>query len=120
MKRLTLVGLAGFLAVTAGCHGSISGQGGGSGASSGGGGDQGGGTGGTGGTITPFETISTRAAVGKVKNLLTGMPPTDQDVATVTANGVTGLQSLIDAWTTAPEFKDLYRQKMLAFFRNAF
>ena len=61
---------------------------------------------GTGGTGTPagaggmaqtppFEPSGAAVAVRKVKNLLTGMPPTDADVATVTTSGAAGLQTLI-------------------------
>ena len=57
-----------------------------------------------GGPITqppqPFEAASAQTAVRKVKNLLTGLAPTDDDVSLVTAMGAAGLQQLIDTWMT--------------------
>jgi hypothetical protein len=54
--------------------------------------------------------------VRKVKNLLTGLAPTDDDVNTVTTMGASGLRNLVDAWAGSPEF----REKMIFFFRNTF
>ena len=86
------------------------------------------GTGGAGtpspGTVTvpptPFEPAAAASAVRKVKSLLTGQTPTDDEIASVTASGAAGLQGLINGWMTKPESQDLFRQKMFFFFRNTF
>jgi hypothetical protein len=78
----------------------------------------------TGTPITPFASISTAAAVRKVKNLLVGMPPTDAEVQSVTAatDKAAAFRDLINTWTgfgqttLAPQFHD----KMVGFFRNSF
>ena len=44
---------------------------------------------------TPISQDIAYIAVRKVKNLLTGMPPTDEDVALVTTSGAAGLQMLV-------------------------
>src|SRR3954452_8801797 len=49
---------------------------------------------------TPISQDVAYVAVRKVKNLLVGMPPTDQDVALVTTNGAAGLQMLVSTWQT--------------------
>lgn len=61
------------------------------------------------------EALTPAAYVVKVKNLLTGLPATDQEVQAVTADPH-ALPALIDQWTARPE----HREKMLDFFRNAF
>src|SRR5262245_58720608 len=61
------------------------------------------------------EVLSPKAYVTKVKNLLTGLPPTDAEVSAV-AKDANALRGLIDQWMTLPE----HRAKMLDFFRNAF
>jgi hypothetical protein len=66
----------------------------------------------------PPETALTVAR--KIKNLLVGLPPTDADVAELTAHGALGLQRSIDSWITAPEFEPLFRAKLMVFFSNAF
>jgi len=77
-----------------------------------------------GGPITqppmPFEAASAQTAVRKVKNLLTGMAPTDDDVSLVTAMGAAGLQQLIDTWMTDKTYQPHFQDKMVFFFRNAF
>jgi hypothetical protein len=79
-----------------------------------------GGLGGAGASGEPFEPIAAAAATRKVKNLITGLAPTDAEIATVTSSGQQGLQTLINGWmsdmTTGPMFKD----KMVTFFRNLF
>ena len=63
--------------------------------------------------------LSGNAALRKVKNVLTGLAPTDADLAAVmtpTGMNATALASLIDSWTQTPEFQD----KMLTFFENSF
>jgi len=66
----------------------------------------------------PFQASSAASAVRKVKNLLTGMAPTDQEMMSgATADG---LRALITTWTTGTDFQPLFRDKMITFFRNAF
>jgi hypothetical protein len=91
------------------------------GTGSGGAGGSSGGSGGAGGSggVTPpptFEPASARTIVRKVKGLLTGQPPVDSDIATITNNGASGLQGLIASWTMTPDFRD----RMLFLFRNTF
>src|SRR5262245_27495787 len=95
--------------------------------------DPGGGTGGgLGGTIntepdkpvTPFEKVSTRAYLRKVKNILTGLAPTEEEVQRVVsveadpAAARNALRALIDTWAdpASPNF----REKMISHFRNVF
>ena len=68
----------------------------------------------------PLAGMSTLTTVRKVKNLLTGLPPTDADVAALRTTGAAGLQQLVDTWITDPMYEPLFRSKMLGFFRNAF
>ena len=63
----------------------------------------------------PFEPIGPYAYVPKVKNLLTGLPPTDDEVKAVVADP-NALKGLIDGWMKLPSFK----VRMVDFFRNAF
>ena len=63
----------------------------------------------------PFEAVSPKSYTAKVKNLLTGLAPTNEELQAVTADP-TALKGLINQWMARPE----YRSKMLAFFRNAF
>ncbi len=87
----------------------------GTGAGPGGGGNAGNaggaGSGGNGGFTTP---LSTYAALRKIKSVLTGLAPTDAEVAAATSTAA--LQGLIDTWMAAPEFQD----KMILFFQNAY
>jgi hypothetical protein len=53
--------------------------------------------------------------VAKVKNILVGLPPTDGEIAQVTADPK-ALGDLIDGWMQLPE----YQQKMMVFFELAF
>lgn len=64
---------------------------------------------------SPFEADSPQVYVAKVKQLLTGLAPTDDEVAAVAADPG-ALKGLIDQWMTTPE----YQQKMLTFFQLAF
>src|SRR4051812_39011796 len=73
------------------------------------GGDDGGGSG------RPFVADPPSVYVAKVKNLLVGLPPSDDEVAQVTADpGKLG--GLIDGWMQLPQ----YQQKMMVFFELAF
>ena len=130
LKRPFFLGLAGIAAVGTGCTGTVSGGGSNPPGTSSGSGGAGGGVAGTPnppinpGSVTvpptPFEPATALSSVRKVKNLLTGLTPTDADVATVTTMGAAGLQTLINTWMTDPEFQDKFRERMLFFFRNSF
>jgi hypothetical protein len=71
-------------------------------------------------TATPFDMQTALSAARKVKNLLTGLPANDADVAKLTQSGAAGLQELISTWVTDPMYQASFRDKMLVFFRNAF
>src|SRR5262249_10351202 len=62
-----------------------------------------------------FEPAAPAPYVAKVKDLLVGQPPTDDEVRAVTLDPQ-ALRGLIDRWMGMPE----YRAKMMLFFRNAF
>jgi hypothetical protein len=63
----------------------------------------------------PFQIDPPTVYVAKVKNILVGQPPTDDEVRAVTADP-SALAGLIDGWMKTPE----YQQKMLVFFQLAF
>jgi len=63
----------------------------------------------------PFEAVSIYTATRQVKGLLTGLAPTEQEIASVSANAA-ALRDLIDVWMEQPEFE----LKMRAFFTKAF
>jgi hypothetical protein len=65
--------------------------------------------------VLPVETSPPSVYVAKVKNILVGLPPTDDEVKAVEADP-TKLASLIDDWMKHPE----YQTKMLRFFELAF
>jgi hypothetical protein len=112
--------------VGAGCNGAISNHG--SGMISGGAGTNGGG--GAGGSsvdpgkvtapTTPFDAKTAFYATSKVKNLLTGMPVTDDDLSKVTAKGAAALQELVSTWMKDDPYQSQVEAKMIGFFRNAF
>ncbi len=118
MKLVLRLGIATVIAA-AGCTGQIGGA-----QAPSGGGSAGAGAGGDPGSTTPppppFEPATAASSVRKVKSLLTGMTPTDDEVTLVTAQGAQGLRTLIDGWIADPTLQSLYRDRMLAFFRNTF
>jgi len=63
----------------------------------------------------PFEPASPFAYVAKVKNVLVGLQPTDDEVVQV-ASDPNQLKALITAWMQLPQ----YKQKMKRFFELAF
>ena len=63
----------------------------------------------------PFKQASPFAYVAKVKNVLVGLQPADDEVAQV-ASDPTQLKTLITAWMQLPQ----YKQKMKRFFELAF
>jgi hypothetical protein len=66
-------------------------------------------------TPFPFEPDPPAVYVAKVKNLLVGLPPTDDEVKEVEADS-TQLKTLIHGWMALPQ----YQAKMLRFFELAF
>jgi hypothetical protein len=110
----------------AGCDGSIGDHGAGPGTITG--------TGGAGGNdgptkvdpgkvtapTTPFDAKTAFYATSKVKNLLTGQPVTDDDLAKVTTKGAAGLQELVSTWMTTDPYQAAVADKMVGFFRNMF
>jgi hypothetical protein len=66
-------------------------------------------------TSVPFTPAAPTVYVAKVKNLLVGLPPTDAEIASVTADPGT-LPQLITGWMQLPQ----YQQKMMVFFQLAF
>ena len=68
----------------------------------------------------PIDPVIAFAATRKVKNLLIGQPPTDDDVALVTQSGAAGLQQLISTWLTTDPYRASFGDKMVGFFRNVF
>ncbi|HSQ64300.1 MAG TPA: hypothetical protein VLM85_13830 [Polyangiaceae bacterium] len=68
-----------------------------------------------GGPVVPFQADDPFTYVAKVKNILTGLPPTDAEVQKVVADP-SQLTSLIDGWMQTPQ----YQQKMIVFFSLAF
>src|SRR4030095_15378597 len=69
---------------------------------------------------TPFDAKTAFYATSKVKNLLTGMPVSDDDVSKVTMKGAAGLQELVSTWMTTDPYKSAVAAKMVGFFRNMF
>jgi hypothetical protein len=127
LRRLSLMAL---VAVGAACDGSIGNHG--QGNVTGGGGTTGGpGTGGNDGPTmvdpgtvtvppTPFDAKMAFYATSKVKNLLTGLPISDDDLAKVTMKGPAGLQELVSTWMTTDPYQAAVAAKMVGFFRNMF
>jgi hypothetical protein len=64
---------------------------------------------------TPYVGDPPAVYVAKVKNILVGLPPTDAELAQVTADRK-ALAGLIDGWMALPE----YQRKMMVFFELAF
>src|SRR2546423_941011 len=63
----------------------------------------------------PFSPDSPTVYVAKVKNILVGLPPTDAEIAAVTADP-NALGGLIDGWMQLKQYDD----KMTVFFELAF
>jgi hypothetical protein len=78
----------------------------------------------TGDPILPHEPVLPRAYLRKVKGLLTGLPPTEEEAVAVESapDAAQALKGLIDVWTSPehPEFYEFYKAKLLVFFTNAF
>ena len=67
------------------------------------------------GQAMPFQPDSPSVYVAKVKDILVGLPPSDQEIAAVVGNP-NELGALVDGWMMLPQ----YTQKMLRFFELAF
>jgi hypothetical protein len=67
------------------------------------------------GGAEPFEPLSPNVYGTKVKNLLVGLPLTDEELTVLTADPG-AFPSMIDAWMARPEWRD----RMLVFFKQAF
>ncbi len=67
------------------------------------------------GVAMPFMAAPPSVYVAKVKNILVGLPPTDQEIGAIEAEP-TQLGNLVDGWMKLPQ----YDQKMLRFFQLAF
>ncbi len=65
--------------------------------------------------VLPFQADPANVYVAKVKNILVGLPPTDQELSTVEQDP-TALRGLVQGWMTTPE----YTTKMMRFFELAF
>jgi hypothetical protein len=65
--------------------------------------------------ITPWEQESAPVYLAKVKNLLTGLPPTASELASVQSNPA-ALKGMIDGWGATPQAQ----AKLLTFFTQAF
>ncbi len=63
----------------------------------------------------PFEPVAARIYVPKVKNLLLGLPATEDEIAAVAADP-TALKAMVDAWFVKPEAQ----AKLGNFFSKAF
>lgn len=63
----------------------------------------------------PFEPVEPRTYLAKVKNLLTGLPPSAEELDAVTKDP-SALAGLIDGWLATPQAED----KLLDFFPNSF
>ena len=68
-----------------------------------------------GGPELPFEPVSARVYVPKIKNLMLGLPATEEEIAAVT-NDPTALRAMVDAWFVRPEAQ----AKLGSFFSKAF
>src|SRR2546426_246241 len=62
-----------------------------------------------------YEPLSVPSSLGKVKNLLVGLPPTDAEIQTVSADP-NALRGLVSQWVATPE----HTAKLQSFFANAF
>ncbi len=69
---------------------------------------------------TTFTPALAAPTCRKVKDLLVGLPCTDDDVSTVASMGPAGLQKLIISWMTDSSFQMQFKGKMVPFFRNMF
>ncbi len=69
---------------------------------------------------TTFTPALAAPTCRKIKDLLVGMPCSDDEVNTVQSMGPAGLQELIIGWTTGAAYQPKFEGKMVSFFRNMF
>jgi len=69
---------------------------------------------------TPFDAKTAFYATSKVKNLLTGLSVSDDEVSKVQTKGAAALQELVSTWMTDPNVQPAVQAKMVGFFRNMF
>jgi hypothetical protein len=73
--------------------------------------------------VVPFESLSPYAYLRKVKNLLTGLAPTDQEVLTLTqaaeADRPAVLRTMMSDWINV-QHPNLFKEKMVRYFINLF
>ena len=69
---------------------------------------------------TTFTPALAAPTCRKIKDLLVGMPCSDDEVNTVQTMGPAGLQELIIGWTTGAAYQPKFEGKMVSFFRNMF
>ncbi len=62
-----------------------------------------------------YEAVATAASVGKVKNLLVALPPSDAEIQAVSADP-NALRGLVKQWVGTPQ----YTAKLQTFFAQAF
>lgn len=78
----------------------------------------------TGDPVEPMEPVNVRVALRKVKGVLTGLAPTEEEVQAVATapDPSEALKGLIDVWTSPdhPEFYGFFKDKLITFFTNAF
>ena len=62
-----------------------------------------------------IDPVTVSASMGKVKTLLTGLPPADDEIAQVSKDPK-ALRAIVQKWVATPE----HQAKLLRFFQNAF
>ncbi len=74
--------------------------------------------------VGPMEPVELRAQLRKVKGILTGLAPTEDEVQSVAKapDPDAALKTLIDTWTdpSHPEFYGFFKDKFITFFTNVF
>jgi hypothetical protein len=74
--------------------------------------------------VGPMEPVELRAQLRKVKGILTGVAPTEDEVQSVATapDPDAALKTLIDTWTDPahPEFYGFFKDKFVTFFTNSF
>jgi hypothetical protein len=118
---LPLLAPLGLASLGLGCHGQIGTAASGSGGSNGSGSGGSSSNNGSGGTLGGGgSNVDAAPTCRKVKDLLVGMPCSDDEVNTVTTMGPAGLQQLIIHWETDSNYQPMFQGKMVPFFRNMF
>jgi hypothetical protein len=78
----------------------------------------------TGDPVGPLEPVELRAQLRKVKGILVGLAPTEEEIQSVVTapDPDAQLKTLIDTWTSPdhPEFYGFFKDKWITFFTNSF